>query len=120
VPLFDLTHILLEQALVGSSARQRALAANLANANTPGYHRVDVDFHTTLERAMESGESAVQDSLDFSPKAEPSGPTRLDGSSIDMDREVAALTENGLEYQALVQIAKAHLKMIETAIGSRQ
>jgi flagellar basal-body rod protein FlgB len=124
VPLFDVTHALLEQALVGSAARQRALAANLSNANTPGYRRVDVDFHGVLSRALEgarsTGEMPSLDELDFTPQVEAGGQTRLDGSTLDIDRENAALTENALEGQALIQVLRSNLRIIETAIGARQ
>ena len=43
--LFDTTQLALERAIEGAGKRHEALAANLANANTPGYQRVDVDFH---------------------------------------------------------------------------
>ena len=42
--LFDTTQTALERAMIGTGARQAALADNLANANTPGYQRKDVDF----------------------------------------------------------------------------
>ena len=43
--LFDTTQLALERAIEGAALRHEALADNLANANTPGYQRVDVDFH---------------------------------------------------------------------------
>ena len=49
--LFDSTQQLLMGALHGAAARQSALAQNLANANTAGYQRVDVDFHSALQQA---------------------------------------------------------------------
>ena len=50
--LFDTTQNALEAAISGAAQRQQALAANLANANTPGYQRVDVDFHSSLSAAL--------------------------------------------------------------------
>ena len=44
----------------GTSARQAALAQNLANANTPGYQRKDVDFQGALRSASAGGKSAVE------------------------------------------------------------
>ena len=41
--LFDTVHVALERAIQGSALRQQALASNLANVNTPGYRRQDVD-----------------------------------------------------------------------------
>ena len=52
--LVDITQLALE----GAGKRHEALAANLANANTPGYQRVDVEFHGALASAMERGEGA--------------------------------------------------------------
>ena len=49
--LFDTTQLALQRAIAGAAQRQEALAANLANANTPGYQRVDVDFHGALAAA---------------------------------------------------------------------
>ena len=51
--LFDTTQLALERTIQGAALRQTALAGNLANANTPGYQRVDVDFHSALGRALE-------------------------------------------------------------------
>ena len=51
--LFDTTQIALERAMSGSMARQQALSQNIANANTPGYQRVDVDFHSALASALD-------------------------------------------------------------------
>ena len=55
--LFDTTQLALERAISGASQRHAALAANLANVTTPGYQRVDVDFHSALQGALASGEN---------------------------------------------------------------
>lgn len=120
MPLFDLTHTLLERALIGSSARQRALAHNLSNANTPGYQREDVDFHRMLASALEAGDATRAKHTDFRPVPDGSGPVRADGGTVDLDRELAALTENAMEYQALASIVRTRVKMLETVIGGRQ
>ena len=57
--LFDTVHIALERAIQGSGLLHQALAENLANVNTPGYRRQDVDFHTALQAAMPAGRDAV-------------------------------------------------------------
>lgn len=118
--LFDLSIVTLEKALAGSALRQQALANNLANANTPGYRRLDVYFHDTLARALGRGDSAAEiDSLSFSASPDGSGPMRLDGSSVDVDREMAALSENALDYQALVATLRARIRMLENVITGR-
>jgi flagellar basal-body rod protein FlgB len=115
--LFDTTQLSLEAAMRGSSMRQTLLTDNLANVNTPGYQRKDVDFHATLADAMQDGESV--ESVAFDPTTESSRTVRADGSGIDPDQESAELAKNGLEYQALVQIAGARNAILQTAMGVR-
>jgi flagellar basal-body rod protein FlgB len=118
MPLFDITHVALERALSGASLRQKAIAENLANANTPGYRRQDVDFHGALQRAMGSGREAVE-RTGFSVEADPASPVRADGGSVDVDVETTALAQNGLEYEAIASIIKTQDSILRTAIGSR-
>src|SRR4051794_32093612 len=116
--LFDPTQNLLEGALRGAAARQSALSANLANANTPGYQRVDVDFHSVLQQAAASGagEAEAAAHSDFAPQVDGAATMRLDGGTVDLDVEAANLAQNGLEYQALVAVAKGRVSIIQSAI----
>lgn len=115
--LFDTTQLSLEAALRGSSLRQTLLTDNLANVNTPGYQRKDVDFHATLASAMETGESL--DAVSFSPSTDSSRVVRADGSGIDADQESAELAKNALEYQALVSVAGTRTSILQIAMGVR-
>jgi len=120
VELFDATQIALERALQGSSLRQRVLSNNLANANTPGFKRSDVDFHESLARELQAGGSA-RDALErvsFAPVTDSSSSMRADGNNVDVDEEMAMLQENSLDYQSLVTIARARIMMLKTAIGA--
>ena len=114
--LYDTTQLALEKAIEGASARQQAIAENLANVDTPGYQRVDVDFHSTLRDAMASG--GVTGAA-FSPKRDATATIRQDGSTVDPDVESAAQARNGLEYEAFIQISKARIDILESAMGSR-
>ncbi len=115
--LFDTTQISLEAAMRGSSLRQTLLASNLANVNTPGYQRKDVDFHAQLQAAQQTGQSL--ETLSFSPATDSSRTVRADGSGVDADQESAALAKNALEYQALVQVAGARTTILQIAMGVR-
>jgi flagellar basal-body rod protein FlgB len=114
VELYDTTQLALEKAIEGASARQQAIAENLANVDTPGYQRVDVDFHKTLQNAMASG---TLQGATFSPQRDASAQVRADGSTVDPDVEAATQARNGLEYEALVQLSKARIDIIEAAMG---
>jgi len=115
--LFDTTQLSLEAALRGSSLRQTLLTDNLANVNTPGYQRKDVDFHAALQGAMETG--APLETLSFNPSTDAARTVRPDGSGIDADQESAELAKNALEYQALVSVAATRNSILQTAMGVR-
>ena len=118
--LFDVSTVALEKAMSGASLRQELIANNLANANTPGYQRVDVDFHSALSAALDQGTTTSQlDAMSFSPTPDASGATRLDGSTVDVDREMATLSENALEYQSLVATLRARFMMLQNVITGR-
>ena len=115
--LFDSVHIALERALQGSSMRHAALSENIANVNTPGYQRRDVDFKTALQAAMPGGGSAIS-SVPFAPAVDGASPVRADGNSVDIDTENAALAQNALEYEAMTQVLRARDEITRSAIGA--
>jgi len=117
--LFDTTQLSLEAAMRGSSLRQTLLTDNLANVNTPGYQRKDVDFHSALASALQTGDAAQVEDVSFSPTVESSRVVRADGSGIDPDQESAELAKNALEYESLVQVAGARTQILQIAMGVR-
>lgn len=117
--LFDTTQLGLEAALRGAAARQAAIAQNLANVNTPGYQRVDVDFTTQLDEALAEGSSEELHGMSFLPAPDSSAPMRVDGNTVDLDKEATEQAANGLHYQAIVGVMRARLGILETAMNTR-
>jgi flagellar basal-body rod protein FlgB len=115
--LFDTTQIGLERALSGSALRQQAISQNIANANTPGYRRQDVDFASALHAAWNEGQSAVS-SVTPAEQADMSSVMRADGSSVDIDQEAATQSENGLQYEAISSVMKTRIAILKSAIGA--
>jgi len=121
VGLFDVTQIALERALSGAAERQQILANNLANANTPQFKRSDLDFHSTLAGALAAGDSTTQlNSVTFAPQTDTTTSMQADGNNVDVDTEMSNLSANALDYQSLIAVASARLKMLQTAIGTGQ
>ena len=121
--IFDTTQHALERAIEGAAARHTALAGNLANANTPGYRRVDVDFHGTLAAALAEStgtarRTAVQ-GASFTAVQAAGGAVRADGGTVDVDAESAKLAANALEQQAAVTVARARIDILTSAMGVR-
>ena len=119
--LFDTTQLGLEQALSGAQLRQRAIANNIANANTAGYKRTDVDFHAALSAALASPDAQSRlKGLSFKTETDTASATRADGNNVDIDQEMANLSETSLEYQSLVVVTRARMQMLQIAMGTRQ
>jgi flagellar basal-body rod protein FlgB len=116
VSLFDNTQLALERAVSGASMRQEVLANNLANAETPGFQRSDVDFHTALAQAMKSGDPAAIQNAAFTPQRD-NQVLRADGNGVDVDTESADLAKNSLEYDALISVARARIGILKSAMG---
>ena len=118
--LFDATQLGLERAIQGAAMRQTALTGNVANANTPGYRRQDVDFHSALRAAFAQGTDqaprALQDA-GFTAQTDSSAVMQADGNGVDIDVENADIAKNGLEYESLVTAARARLDILKYAMG---
>lgn len=113
--LVDSTQQLLEAAMRGSWQRETALTNNIANADTPGYQPQEVSFESALQGAIDSESSPAE--LQFETVTRPieAGPN---GTGISVDQESAKLAENGLDYQALTQVAGARDSIIRSAMGA--
>jgi flagellar basal-body rod protein FlgB len=113
--LLDSTQLALESAMSGSMLRQSLLTNDLANADTPGFQPQDVNFQSSLQQAMSTGQSPA--SATFSPytQAQTNGPN---GNGVDAELTNAQVAENGLLYQDLTQIAQTRDSMIRTALNT--
>lgn len=118
MPLFDTTQIALERAMSGATLRHSVLASNLANANTPGYRPMDVDFHGALRQALELGSRGVEETR-FAPAPAANAILRADGNGVDVDVTSAQLAQNGLELSAVTQVVSARIHILRSAMGTR-
>ncbi len=98
----------IEQYMNLVSARQKLVASNIANADTPGYQTKDIDFENELQSQMAGSKPNV---------IEVSGlKNKNDGNNVDMDREARLLAENALRFSVASQLAHSEISTIRTAI----
>lgn len=108
----DLTLSALHTALRGLAERQRVIATNTANIETPGYLAGRVSFETELQSALSAGGN-----VDVAPAHESSlEPTRPDGNNVNLDRETVMGTDTELRYQLMVRAVDAKFGLLRTAI----
>ena len=118
------------QALVLRSERQRLIASNIANADTPGYVARDMDFAQALKEATGAMQPAAMlatsqpGHLGGTPGArgEPNllyatpSQTNLNRNTVDMDRERANFVDNSVKYEATLRFINANVKTTLDAI----
>lgn len=122
------------QALGLRAYRQQVLAANIANADTPGFKARDIDFNAALQSALAGKGPAdlplattssrhVAGSVDSSPASlfyRTSHQPSADGNTVDMDVERARFAENAMQYEASLQFIGGQFKTMLSAIQGQQ
>lgn len=116
-----------QEALNLRAQRQEILAANIANADTPGYQARDIDFSSELNKALTQGRASgnslsltttsarhIPGATFTAPASEllyrvPDQPA-LDGNTVDMDRERTQFAENSLQYQTDLTVLGGQIK----------
>ncbi len=124
------------QALSLRSERQRLIASNIANADTPGYVARDINFAQALREATGTGSSAAvmiasqpghfgagaggvgrsTSTLNFAAPSQ----TNLDRNTVDMDRERASFADNSVKYEATLRFINANVRTTLSAITGQQ
>ncbi len=118
--VFDATSQLLTQMIQGASLRQRVLAANIANAESPGYQAQDVTFAQALEGAQPPQPGSAQGlRIQTRVAPDPEGAARRDGNSVDLDRQMVKLAQNTMWHNAMIQILTSRLSALKAVIQNR-
>ncbi|HYC73149.1 MAG TPA: flagellar basal body rod protein FlgB [Opitutaceae bacterium] len=122
-PVFQSGNYQLARKLLDAAAlRQEAIAANVANAETPGYRRVDVatSFAERLRATARTGDAAATAALRPS-LAEDSRArsVRPDGNTVEIERELIAMNRNAVEYEFLTEVVSRNIKQLKLAITGR-
>jgi flagellar basal-body rod protein FlgB len=104
------------RALQLEARRTELLAANLANADTPGFKARDIDFKKALATAQGLGVTTAGDSLDAATEYRVPMAPSLDGGTVDTQLEQAAFAENNVRYQATLTLLNGKLRSLMTAI----
>lgn len=109
----DLTLGALHAALSGLAERQRVIATNTANIETPGYLAKRVSFETELQSALTSGGNPAAVTAVQQTSLEP---TRMDGNNVNLDRETLLGTDTEMRYQLMVRAVDAKFGLLRSAI----
>jgi flagellar basal-body rod protein FlgB len=111
---------LLESGIRAEETRQRTIASNIANLETPGYRRLDVRFEESLAKALRSRH--VDEAGDVEPEVfEPKGsPVKANGNNVNMEMEIGAMLKNASRQTAFIRLLRKKYSQIESAITIRE
>jgi flagellar basal-body rod protein FlgB len=111
---------LLESGIKAEETRQRTIASNIANIETPGYRRLDVRFEELLAKALNSQQAADLGDVEpevFQPQ---STPIRSNGNDVNMEMEIGEMLKNSSRQTAFVRLLRKKFIQIENAITIRE
>ncbi len=90
------------------STREKLIASNIANADTPGYKTRDVDFQAQFQALLDGGQAHA---------AEVSGlKVKNDGNNVNLDREAQLLSETAMRFSVASNLLKGQFKTLRMAI----
>ena len=96
------------------SIRQKTVASNVANVDTPGYRTKDIDFQYEFLSSLNDPRGAkdtaeIIEPIDLLPKN--------DGNNVNIDREMRLLAENAMRFQMASTLARGEFKLIKSALS---
>jgi len=123
---------LLKSALEGLTARQRTIADNVANVDTPDFKATRVSFETALKQAHGTVKSplpmfkvtngvdapgAVPERIKPTAQIESMTGRRNDGNNVDIDSEMLELADTNARFNALIQIMSSKVSGLRNVIN---
>jgi flagellar basal-body rod protein FlgB len=91
------------------SARQKLVASNIANADTPGYQTKDLDFQAEFRNQLAGGSPGVTEVTGLE--------TKHDGNNVSLDREARLLAENAIRFSVASNLLRAEIRQVRSAIN---
>ncbi len=108
---------IIEAGIKAESLRQKTIANNVANLQTPGYRRVDVKFKELLAKALESSGDVDLDEIEaliYQPKETA---VKSNGNDVSLEVEVGEMVKNSLRHKAYVRVLQKKYRQLELAIN---
>ena len=129
--IFNRTMQLLHRTLDLRQARQRVIASNLANEETPGYRATELNFQDSLQAAQRGRglvTLAVTQGRHIGPRGDsfqqvtgklgavPGGDLPLDANSVNIELEMAKMSDNAMQYNSAASIMAMQFRHLMSAI----
>jgi len=108
---------LIDAGIKAETLRQRAIANNIANLETPGYRRVDVKFEELLARCLRSSEEFDLSEVEAQIYRPKQTPVKSNGNDVNLEAEIGQMIKNTLRHKAYIRLLSKKYSQIELAIS---
>ena len=106
----------LEAGIKAEGVRQKTIANNVANLNSPGYRRSDIKFEEILAKAISTKRDLKPSQLEsesYQPKATP---VKANGNDVALDMEIGEMVKNSLRHKTYLLLLKKKYRQITEAM----
>jgi flagellar basal-body rod protein FlgB len=107
---------LLEAGIKAEGLRQRAIANNVANLETPGYRSLDVKFEKLLAKALQSQQGLEGEEVEAEVYQANETPLRPNGNDVSLETEIGKMIKNSLKHKAYIRLLSKKYNQINEAI----
>ena len=111
---------LIDVGIRAENLRQKAIASNIANMQTPGYRRVDVRFEEMLDKALNSGGKIKLAEIEPEVYQPMETAVKSNGNDVSLENEVGEMVKNTLRHKAYIRLLRKKYAQIELAINIKQ
>ena len=110
---------IIEAGIRAESLRQKAIANNVANLNTPEYRRVDVRFKELLAKALDSPGTVDLSEIEAQIYQPENTTVKSNGNDVSLESEVGDMVKNTLRHKAYIRLLQKKYRQMELAMDVR-
>lgn len=101
------------------SVRQKAIANNVANLQTPGYRRVDIKFEELLTKALDSPGTVDVNDIEAEFYRPKTTTVNSEGNDVNIEAEVGEMVKNTIRHKAYLRILQKKYQQYDLAINTK-
>ena len=108
---------ILATGIRAESLRQKTIANNVANLQTPGYRRVEVKFEELLAKALDSSGTVDLSNIELEIYQPQRTTVKSNGNDVSLEVEVGEMVKNTLRHKAYIRLLQKKYQQLERAIA---
>lgn len=107
---------IIDVGIRAENLRQKAIASNVANIETPGYRRVDVEFKDLLAKALKASEDVDFDAIEPELYQPENTRVKSNGNDVSLELEVGEMVKNTLRHKTYVRLLQKKYAQMQLAM----